>query len=382
LALVVPLLAGAGLLLSSFANLSRVDLGFDSESHLSVRVPLDMTRYPDQGARRTFWDQLLDQTRAIPGVQTAGVASGRPPTFPGITNNFRLERDLNRPGGSDFSVPWLFADGEFFPALGISLLAGRLFNEADLSDDAPPVLVVDQAWAQRFFPGEEVLGKRLQSAGCTTCPLATVVGVVGTVPYQGVRRADEGTVYGPGSREILRNPFLHIRVAGDPSAIVPQLRQVFRAVDPEIPLSSFATGESLFKDSLRQPRHLSFLLASFALVALTLALVGLYGIVSFSVHRRRGDIAVRLALGGSPRDVWTMIVRQGMVVVMIGLILGSAAALILTRILSDLLFEIEPGDPRILMGVGLLLLVVSLAATALPGLKAVRVNPVDALKEE
>jgi predicted permease len=382
LAVVVPLLAGAGLLLSSFANLTRVDLGFDAEAQLSVRVPLSSDTYPDSPARTLFWDQVLDRVGALPGILAAGVASGRPPTTPGMTNNFNLEDKPTAPGASEPSLPWLFADNEFFQALGIPLLEGRMFQPTDLDDGAPPVILVDQAFAHRFFPREEVLGRRLVSAGCTTCPLTTVVGVVGTVPYLGVRRADEGTVYAPGSREILSGPYLHIRVAGDPTTFVPRIREEIRAVDAGIPLTDFATGESLFRDSLREPRHLSLLLASFALVALTLAVLGLYGIVSYTVHRRRGDIAVRLALGGAPRDVWYMVIRQGMAMVLVGLILGSLGAVALTRVLSGVLFQVEAGDPRILLAVAALLMAVSLAACALPGRRAVRVNPVSALKEE
>ena len=153
-------------------------------------------------------------------------------------------------------------------------------------------------------------------------------------------------------------------------------------MDPGIPLTNFATGETLLRDSLRAPRHLSFLLASFSLVALALAAVGLYGIVSYTVHRRRGDIALRLALGGAPKDVWMMVIRQGMSMVLVGLVLGAMGALALTRVLSGLLFEVEAGDLRVLLAVAALLTVVSLATCALPGRRAVGVNPASALREE
>jgi len=382
LAVVVPLLAGAGLLLSSFANLTRVDPGFDAETLLSVNVPLSRGTYPDPAARTVFWDQTLDRVRAIPGVQAVGVASGQPPTTAGMTNNFNLEDKPTPPGATEHSVPWLFVDPGFFQALGIQLLAGRMIEPADLDPNAPSVVLVDEAWAQRFFPGEEVLGRRMVAAGCTTCPLTTVVGVVESVPYLGMTRADEGTVYSPGAEMILAGPFLHIKAVGDPAALVPRIREAIRSVDPGIPLTNFVTGETLLRDSLRQPRHLSFLLASFGLVALALAAVGIYGIVSYTVHRRRGDIALRLALGGAPMDVWMMVIRQGMSMVLVGLVFGAMGALALTRVLSGLLFEVEAGDLRVLLAVAALLAVASLAACALPGRRAVKVDPAGALREE
>jgi putative ABC transport system permease protein len=382
LALAVPLLAGAGLLLSSFSNLYRVDLGFDADRFVSVSVPLAQATYPDQAARVTFWNRTLARVGAIPGVQSVAIASGRPPNGAGMTNNFNLEDRPVAPGTPEPSVPWLFADESFFETMGIPHLAGRLFQPSDLDDDAPPVILVDQAWADRFFPGEEVLGRRLVSGGCTSCPLTTVVGVVGTVPYQGVRNTTEGVVYGPGARQILSRPILMVRAQGDPAQLVPQIRQEIRGVDPGIPLTNFATAEALLRDSLQGPRHLSLLLGAFSAVALILAVVGLYGIMAYSVHQRRGDIAVRLALGGAPKDVLRMVISQGMTLVLTGLALGTAGALAFTGVLSDLLFEVEPNDPRTLVGVAVLLSIVSLAACALPGRRAVRVDPVSTLREE
>jgi predicted lysophospholipase L1 biosynthesis ABC-type transport system permease subunit len=209
-----------------------------------------------------------------------------------------------------------------------------------------------------------------------------VVGVVGTVPYQGVRRAGVGAVYSPGGSVGLTGPILHVRTAGDPSQLVPLIREQIRLTDPGIPLTDFATGEGLLWASLRQPRHLSLLLGSFSSVALLLAGVGLYGIMAYSVHSRRGEIAVRLALGGSPGHVMGMVLRQGMAMVAVGLAVGGIGALVFTGVLSGLLFQVEPRDPVTLAGVVGLLSAVSLVACLLPGRRAVRVNPVESLQEE
>jgi predicted permease len=382
IALAVPLLTGASLLLNSFANLYQSELGVEMEGYLSVTVPLDRNRYPDPDARYAFWDQIGARMESIPNVRSMGLGTGRPPSRAGMTNNFDLEDNPTPPGASEPSVPWLFVDNEYFETLGIPHLAGRLFQPSDLDADAPPVILVDEAWANRFFPGQEVLGRRLQSGGCTTCPFTTVVGVVGTVPYQGVESSSQGAVYGPGARGWLARPILHIRATGDPALLIPRIREEIRAADPGIPLTDFSTGESLVRDSLREPRHLSAILSSFSVVALFLAVVGLYGIVAYSVHQRRGDIAVRMALGGTPREVLGMIIRQGMALVLVGLVVGSGIALAFTGVLSDLLYQVEPNDPLILVGVVLLLASVSLISCIFPGMRAVGIEPASTLQEE
>ena len=381
LAVAVPLLAGAGLLGSSFAKLSAVDPGFETEGLMNVRVPLASGRYPDGAARQAFWDEAVARLTAIPSVRTVGIGSGLPPIQIEMINNFNLEDRPTPPGVSEPAVPWAIVDNGYLHTLGIPLLQGRMFEPSDLDTDASVVLV-DEAWATRFFPGEEVLGRRMVQGGCTTCPLTTVVGVVGTVPYLGLQRADEGAVYGHGARTYLSNPYLHVRTTGDPTDVMPLVRAEFRELDSAIPLTQFSFGGELLNESLAQPRQLSLLLTSFSLIALVLAVVGLYGIMAYSVQQRRGDIAIRLALGGAPSDVLRMILRQGLRMVSVGLVIGLLGSLAFTRVLSDLLYEVEPNDPMTLLGVAALLLGVSVLACGIPGRRAVRIDPAGALREE
>ena len=375
------LLAGAALLASSFMRLASVDVGFVAEGHVSVRVPLAGGSYPDNASRRAFWDEATARLTALPGVRAVGVGSGRPPDQVGMINNFDLEDRPTPEGISEPNVPWPIVDNGYFEALGVSLLEGRLFTPEDLEDGAP-VVVVDRAWADRFFPGEEALGRRLVSGGCTSCPLTTVVGVVGSVPYLGVGRIDEGAVYDPGGREYLASPVLHLRTTGESADVIAAVRAELRALDPTIPLTDFATGEDLLATSLTQPRHLSLLLGAFSFVAMLLAVVGLYGILAYSVQQRRGDIAVRLALGGAPSTVLAMVVRQGMTLVVLGIAVGTGVAIAFTRVLSDLLYDVEPTDPVSLLGACVLLLVVSMVACGIPARRAVRVDPAHALNAE
>jgi putative ABC transport system permease protein len=362
LAVAVPLLVGAGVLVSSFVRLSGVDPGFDAQQVVSVRVTLAESRYPDRASRQLFWDQLVERMESAPGVTSLGVASGRPPLEVAMINNFDLEDRPTAPDAAEPAVPWLYADNGYFETLDLKLTAGRLFNPSDLLD-GPPVVIVDEAWADRFFPGEEVVGRRMVSGGCTTCPLTTVIGVIETVPYLGIRRIDEGAVYSPGARAGLTNPVLHIRTAGDPLTVAPIVREEIRLLDSTIPLSGFTTGDDLLSNSLTQPRQLSLLLGAFSALG-------------------KGDIAVRLALGGAPSDVLRSVIQQGVGIAMIGLVIGVAGALTFTRVLSGFLFEVTPNDPLTLVAVSALLLGVSIVACGLPGRRAHRIDPATALREE
>jgi len=380
LAIVVPLLAGAGLLLSSFVRLQSLDPGFDAQSLLSMRVSLSPAAYPDTPTRSQFWDQALERIGALPGVEAAAVAGARPPENLSFTNNFNLEDNPTPPGQSEPSSPWVISEPAFFEVMGIPLLKGRGFEPADI-EDGPPTVLVDEAWERRYFPGESAVGRRFVEGGDMSSPMTTVVGVVGEVPYQGLGGEGGGAVYRAGARG-LGSPYLMIRVAGDPAAVTSLVREELRRMDSTAPITALATGETLLGNSLTRPRHLSLLLTVFALVALLLAVVGLYGITAYSVQRRAGDIAIRLALGGSPSSVLSMVVRQGMGLAAVGVAVGVAVALGVNRILVDLLYEVSPDDPWTLLGVAALMLSVSAVACLIPGRHAVRLDPSSTLREE
>jgi putative ABC transport system permease protein len=380
LAVVVPLLAGAGLLLSSFVRLQSVDPGFDAERLLSMRVSLSPPAYADAPARLQFWDEAVERIGAIPGVEAVAVAGARPAEGSAFTNNFNLEDRPTPPGQAEPSVPWVISEPGYFDVMGIPLLEGRGFQRGDLQGN-PPVVLVDEAWARRFFPGESPVGRRFVSGGDTSSPMTEVVGVVGEVPYQGLGDEGGGAVYSPEARTLL-SPFLMIRVVGDPAPVTSLVRQEMRRMDPTAPITAVATGETLLGDALTQPRHLSLLLTVFALVAMLLAVVGLYGITAYAVQRRAGDIAVRLALGGSPSAVLRMVLRQGMGLAAVGVAVGLALALAVNRTLAGLLYEVTPDDPWTLAGVVALLLSVSAMACLVPGRRAVRVDPASTLREE
>jgi len=380
LAVVVPLLAGAGLLTSSFYRLQSVDPGFDAQGLLSARLTLSRGVYPEVETRGQFWSETLERVASLPGVLSVGLGTGRPPDQYGFTNNFDLEDKPTPPGQSQPSVPWLTASPGYFETMGIPLLAGRLLTDAD-QDSELPVVLVDKAWADRFFPGEEAVGRRFVDGGCTTCPWTTVVGVVGNVKYTGMEQAGRGVVYRPNWKRQF-SPFLFVRVAGDPVSLIPAIREELRQIDPSVPLTAIGTADTLIESSLAQPRHLMWLLAGFSGLALLLSVIGLYGIMAYSVQRRGRDIAIRLALGGTPGAVLRPIVGQGMFLVVVSLGAGMVLALGVTRVLANLLFEVSPTDPATLVGVALLLTCVALVACFVPARRIVRTDPTTVLRQE
>jgi predicted permease len=379
-ALAVPLLFGAGLLASSLRNLQRADTGFDPSGLLTARVSLAEGRYPDQPVRRAFWHALEERIAGLPGVLAVGISDGRPPSEAYDYNNYDLEQQPTAAGDAQPVANWVSADEGFLEALGMPLLEGRWLTRDDETADESPVIVVDERWARRHFPNESAVGKRLREGGATDGPWTTVVGVVGEVPYAGFGGETGGTVYAP--RTGLTEPFVVVRALGDPTELVAALRAELQRMDPTAPITDVETGESLLGSSLTEPRHLTFLLGAFALVAVLLAAVGLFGITAHWVQSRRADIAVRLALGGSPRRVLHGVVAHAMAISLGGLVLGASAAPAFTRLLARTLYGVDSSDLAILGSVLALMAAVSLAASAWPAWRAVRIDPGITLRQD
>ena len=379
-AVAMPLLAGAGLLIASFANLASADPGFETEELLTMQVAPSVSAYSEPQARVQFWDETLLQVAALPGVVSVGLATSRPPLDNDQTNNFDLEDAPTPPGESQPGAPWVGAEPGFFLTMGIPLLSGRMFEPGDAELDAP-VVIVDQAWENRFFPGESAVGRRMKSGGCTSCEWTTVVGVVGNVQFEGPGISSAGTVYDARARYRSRE-FLYVRTAGAAETVMPLVRERLRAIDPTTPVTRVSMAEDLIAASLTRPRHLMLLLGSFSGVALLLSVIGLYGTMAYAVQRRRSDIAIRIALGGAPQNVVQMVVGQGMALVVVGLLAGLGASLGLTRVLSSLLYDVAPTDPLTLLMAAGLLAGVALVACLVPAGQAARVDPTATLREE
>ena len=243
------------------------------------------------------------------------------------------------------------------------------------------VVVVDRAWAARFFPNQSAVGKRLREGGCSQCPWTTVVGVVSDVKYAGLDKPDQGSVYQPmGSSRRVRN--LMLRTSIDPVTVLPAMRQVLRELDPSLPFASVATIDDLVAASLQQPRSLSLLVGCLAIVALALSIVGIYGVMAYYVQQHAKEISIRMALGGTPPAVLRLIVGQGMTVVASGVAIGVVAAFVLTRLMSSLLFGVGAADAFTFVAVALVLLATALMACVVPATRAVGVPPAAVLRNE
>ena len=380
-AIATPLLVVAGLLLASLNELRQVDLGFDTRNMLTGSIGLPPAPGPDNGRAQSFWDEFKRRVEALPGVSGVAFADGRPPDDVSNINNFDLEEFPTPPGQSQPATPWVAVTPEYFRVLGLALVDGRLLDQHDAERPNLEAVVVDRAWAKRFFPNGRAVGKRFREGGCTSCPWTEVVGVVTEVKYVGLDAPDQGTVYWPMSGSSLSR-YVVLRTGAEPLNVVPAVRQVVRELDPSAPFSNVATIDGLVAQSLEQPQSLSLLVGGFALVALVLSVVGIYGVIAYYVQQHTKDISIRLALGGSSSDVLRLIVGQGMQVVSSGIVVGLLVALVLTRLMSSLLFGVGAADAFTFGAVTLLMLAVALAACVVPATRAIGVQPATVLRTE
>jgi putative ABC transport system permease protein len=380
-AIATPLLVIAGLLLVSLSALRGVDLGFDAHNVITASVRLPAAQYQDPSQIATFWTEAERRLTALPGIIGVAFADGRPPNGVDNLNNFDLETRPTPPGQSQPATPWVAISPEYVRVLGLRLLQGRLLEPRDAEAANLESVVVDRAWARRFFPDGQAVGQRFRGGGCTDCPWTTVVGIVSEVKYVGLDKPDEGTVYTPISRQT-RNRYVILRTASAAATVVPAVRQALRELDAGVPLTAVATIDELIDTSLTKPRSLSILVAAFALVALALSVIGIYGVMTYYVQQHSKDISIRVALGGSAGTVFGLVLGQGMKIVAAGVGIGAIAALMVTRLLSNLLFKVGAADGATYVLAAAVLLAVALIACAIPARRAVSLEPASVLRNE
>ena len=383
-AIATPLLIIAALLLTSLDRLRQVDIGVDTARVLTGAIRLPGAQYRDAARINAFWEELHRRVTALPGVTAMAFSDGIPPNTAGQHNNFDLEQYPAGPGKSQPVTPWVSVTPDYVRALGLTLLEGRLLDERDaqqsISPQNPGSVIVDRAWARRFFPNESAVGKRLRSGGCSTCPWTTVVGVVSDAKYDGISEPNAGTVYRPLTGSPAR--FLVARTEGDPLSIASSLQQTVRGLEPSAPLTSVAPMSALVEQSLAGEQSLSMMVTSFAAVALLLSVIGIYGVMGYYVQQHLKEISIRMALGGSQSDVARLVLGQGMTVVGIGIAAGIAVALGATRLMASLLFNVGAADPMAYLSAGFLLFGVAVLACAVPAFRAMRLQPAAVLRNE
>ncbi len=387
-ALALLLMIGSGLLIRSFLRLRDVDPGFRPDHLMTAVISLPRS-YSTETQIRAFWKEFLAKVESMPGVSAAGISMSVPPNQLAITNPFTVEGQ-----GYDRTRKLQLAEEmavspDYFRALGIPLVRGRWFSESDKVEENkdPMIVVINQTMAKEYFSGQDPVGKRLQTGDPNPqAPWETVIGVVGDVKYQGLNAAPQPTLYVPynenGWTSWSQEMYLVVRTPLEPQSIIPGLRAQLASINKDLPISQVQTMDQLIEDSVVQERFRTWLVSSFAGLALLLAVIGIYAVVSYSVAQQTREIGVRMALGASASDVLRMVLGHGLRLAVAGVALGLIGALGVTRILRSMLFSTSSTD---LLSFGLtsaVLLAIALLACYIPALRATKVDPIVALRYE
>jgi len=380
-ALSLIVLIGAGLLINSFTRLLHVERGFTTENLLTLNVGL--VQYKDPQRRAAVAREVIERVGGLPGVQAVGGGTGLPPITPQRGTNFAVQ-GLPNDNADERSSYFIAVSPDFFRALGTPLIDGRAFDSRD-DADASKVVIVNRALARRLFPNGNAVSQRLQLVNPQQSDeWREIVGVVGDVRYSGLDDPGEAAIYTPFAQTPLLWNYLMIRTiaAVPPESVMQAVRDAVVSVDPKLEAANFQTMDQLVSESIAEPRFYTLLLAAFAALALVLAAVGIYGVISYSVTQRTHEIGVRMALGARRRDVLKLVVGQGMTLALVGVGLGLGASFALTRVMASLLFGVSATDPMTFVITSLLLAGIALLACYVPARRATKVDPMIALRYE
>ena len=380
-ALSLVLLIGAGLMIRSFWKLQNVDPGFDTRNALTMSVVLTWSRYPEPHQRLAFVDQAIEKIRAVPGVVSVGTTTKIPLTGGGSTQPFSVE---GRPAAAISEQPMAqtrYITPDYFRAIGIPLRQGRFFSDYD-RDNSVPVVIISEAMARRFWPGENPIGKRLTPSFHLEQGPREIVGVVGDVKATGLDADASAMMYLPFKQAPL--PFMSfvVRTASNPESLIQPVSKAIYSIDKEQALTNVQTLDQVLRKSLSERRFNMTLLLTFAGVALILAAVGVYGVMNYTVTLRRRELGIRMALGAEKMDVLRLVLGQGLTLTLIGVAAGLISAYALTRLMVSLLYGVTATDYLTFGSVSAMLIAVGLAASYLPARRATKVNPTIALRAE
>jgi predicted permease len=379
LAISLPLLVGAGLLVRSFIHLANVPPGFTPQHVASMHIAAYGPQFKDPLTRVHFYQELTDRTQHLPGITAAGAVSALPLTSTIGWGGMHIEGYVPPPNEPELQVDQRSATQSYFTAMEIPLTSDRFFAATD-TDQMPQVAIIDQKMADRFWPAGDAIGKRIRRS--SDAPWITIVGVVGIVKEYGLDIDTRMVVYYPHTQVRNGSMYFVARTTSDPALAATSITHVVSAINPAVPVDDVATMEQRVHDSMTRQRFAMTMLGGFAGFAMILAAVGIYGVMSFLVTQGTPDIAVRMALGAQPTSILTLVFRQGMTLALTGVIVGLIGALGLTRMMSSLLFGVTPTDPFTFLSVLALLLFAALSACLFPAVRAMRIDPMVALRTE
>jgi putative ABC transport system permease protein len=415
-ALSLVLLAGAGLMIKSMHQMLTLDAGFTGDRVLTLQLNLPTQKYMGRGPNgrlspllmdkaQTFFDELTARTRALPGAEFVGAINGIPLIGEVWGKNVTL---LDRPLPADLSglppIQYRVVVGDYFRAMGVRILNGRAFTDRD-TRDAPTVAIINRAMAKRDYPNSDPIGKlitvnpplellpkkmveeSIRSGNLPpnyTPPKFEIVGVADDARYGGITTPAAPVVYVPYAQgaEGTTSLFLVARITGNPLSLVAPIRQIVAELDRDQPVAGVATMDSRLATSVARPRLQTTVFSVFALMAILLAAVGIYGVMSYSVSQRAKEIGIRLALGSSRRDVLMLVFRNGFVLVATGIVLGLAAALSLARVMRTMVFQVRTTDPTVFAAIAMLLLATAAFAAWIPARRAARLDPIATLRAD
>jgi len=386
-ALALIVLTGAGLLIRTLFELQSVSPGFNSTHILTALISLTDERYGKAPQVISFYEQLLERLKNSHGIEDAAISMSLPPNLLELTNPFHVEGRPDLPGESAPAVPEIPVSYAYFRTLGVPLLSGRFFSDADRSTGTH-VLIINQNMAQHYFPEQDPIGKRVQTGESN--PKAdwyTIVGVVGNVKYEGLGEKDQATMYVPYFDSgwcpwFVQSLYIVVRTSATTEQSAASLQSSVLSLDNQLPLTHIRTMDQLLYDSVASSRFRAVLFAAFAALGLVLAMIGIYGVMAYSVSQRTSEIGIRVALGAQKKTVLRMILRQGATLAVVGVTIGLIASFALARVLNGLLFGVHASDPLTFAGVAILVIAVGLAACYIPARRAMRVDPIVALRYE
>ncbi|PYS70661.1 MAG: hypothetical protein DMF69_12805 [Acidobacteria bacterium] len=384
LALAQVLLVGAGLLIMSYLRVSQIDPGFNSEKLLTAKIAPAASKYPDAKSRVQFYSSVIDQLKSLPGVSSAGMVMNLPLSGASMNRGFRVEGRPEPKSDENVSMDYQVVSHDYFSTLEVPIRSGRAFTEQD-HQNAPRVIVINETMARQYWPNEDPVGKRMAiGESSKETSWRTIIGVVGDIRHASLTEPPVPTAFIDYRQDLESWPRMAfvVKTRTDAASFASAVRTSLVTLDPQQPVYAVETMDQLLSASVASRRFVMSLIGSLAFIALSLAMVGIYSVISFSVSERTREIGIRMALGAKRRDVLRLVLGQGMLVAVLGIVAGVGVAFALTRLLTTLLFEVSATDPKTFALVASLLTLVAFFACYLPARRATQVDPLVALKDE